>query len=646
MDQQERREYFDALYGRAPEPAAADAAHTAGEFQTEQVKVPPADLPHVWALAYESRYGHKPSFPEFSAAKGRGFELSTLKGNPAESNSPISGDGTAAGSEAAFAGTGVYPTVSMTTPLEAPWHDDGLAALVADAKSEEPYRQDAQSTDTSAQSRSPEGVETPVQPARIGAKIPLPRHVTRWVWLGVGAACFVWAAVSAGYYFANYFGASPTGFSFYWTHQSSELNRYVQSYNAHGPLSPKTLRWYVWSDTKKPIAAADLKHKPNLPSSITAAAGRPRHGLLPGTSMQRTGTQYLLFPKYQVVVTPQKLALHTDVPDLTLSVAGSDVGTSDSASYTRTLNRVFPGSYNVAAKGVSNQVKVDLRQSVKATTGTARANFNLQFVTFHLYSNVLDGDVYVGTSKIGTLSGGDYKFNQIPVLVDQQLRVQKIFPDGVVKTRSIPVSDVADGSSVYLNWSQGLTQSAASDLFSNAESILSDLTDGYSSGNVASVFDGGTSNPVYVQFKQNAVTNIASPIPGFTPSSIGFSNVTVNEIKQTGVNTYDVTWSIDWDFSFSDVGNADGTQTASGEYSQTGMYVSQVKYVPGSNAAGESSTTSGSNGQSQQSDGSSSSSSTDANATGNDSTNFLIASLNKDFTITNQKNDVTVEPVD
>lgn len=183
-------------------------------------------------------------------------------------------------------------------------------------------------------------------------------------------------------------------------------------------------------------------------------------------------------------------------------------------------------------------------------------------------------------------------------------------------------------------------------MFSHAESILSELADGYSSDNVSSVFEDGTSNPVYVQFKQDAVTNIASPIPGFTPSSISFSNVTVNEVKQTGVNTYDVTWSIDWDFDFSYVDNADGTQTASGEYTQMGIYVSQVKYVPGSNASSEGSATSGSNGQSQQSNGSSSSSSTDAYAAGNDSTNFLIASLNKDFTITNKKNDVTVEPTD
>jgi hypothetical protein len=44
--------------------------------------VPPAALPRVWALAYEGRYGRKPSIQEFSATKDSGFDLAALEGEP------------------------------------------------------------------------------------------------------------------------------------------------------------------------------------------------------------------------------------------------------------------------------------------------------------------------------------------------------------------------------------------------------------------------------------------------------------------------------------------------------------------------------------------------------------------------------------
>ncbi|MCI1650320.1 TcaA 3rd/4th domain-containing protein [Bifidobacterium tibiigranuli] len=647
MEAQQWAALFNQAFSHEPSPQEFATAKAQGFSLASLGEVPPAALPRVWALAYEGRYGRKPSIQEFSATKDSGFDLAALEGEPDNAVSADAISDTAALDAAASEGLSPESTASA----ESPWQDDGIAteliSVVQPETPDYPAYQTHQDESGNAQPPVALGTAIPAQQAQARVTRPLPKHFKLWVWLGVILSGLLWAAGSAGYYFLNYFGASPTGFSFYWAHQPSELNRYINDYNTHKPLSNDTLHWYVWSDTSKPVAAADLKYKPALPASLSASSFAPHNGLLPGTHMQRTGTQYLFFPKYQVAVTPQKMKLQTDAQGLTLSVAGSNVGTADSNSYAQSLNRMFPGSYDVAAKGTINQVGVNLRQNVKATTGSTQADFNLQFITFHLYSNVLDGDVYVGDSKIGTLNGGDYKFNQIPVLANQQLRVQRAFTDGIVKTKSTPVSDIADGTSIYLNWGQELTQNAAGRLFSNAQSILSNTVDGRASDDAASVFEGGTNNPVYTRFMQDGVTDVKSPVAGgFKPSSITLSNATVNKIVQTGVNTYDVTWSLDWDFDYSDVSNADDTQTASGDYTQTCLYVSQVKYIPGSNVSSENNATNGLNGQNTQSDGSSSfdgSDSSGAYATGNDSTNFLIASFNADFTITNTKNDVTMD---
>lgn len=581
-------------------------------------------------------------------------------GYPEEAESPV-GDNEALAADEADANSettaadntahdfAAQPASIARSDDEPSWQDDEFAAaLFSVAQPEEPdYPESHHDADAGRQPPLPLGAVMPGQRSQARVGRPLSRHFTLWTWSGIILAAILWAAGSAGYYFLNYFGASPTGFSFYWTHQPSELNRYIADYNMHEPLSDETLHWYVWSDTGKPVTPADLKYKPALPSSLAASASIPRSGLLPGTRAQRTGTQYLLFPRYQIAVTPQKLELQTDAQGLALSVAGSDAGTSDPGSTTLSLDHVFPGSYDVTAKGTLNQVQIDLKRTVTATTGNAQADFALQFVTFHLYSNISNADVYVGDSKIGILSGGDYKFNQIPALAGQRLHVQKTFGDGVVKTKSVPVSGITDGSSIYLDWDQELTQNAANSLFSNAQTILSNMSGGYAADDAASVFDGGTGNSAYARFMQDSVTDIKSPIlGGFMPSSIAFNGATVNTIVQSGVNTYDVTWSMTWDFNFSHVLNQAGTQYAAGDFVQNHRYVSQVAYVPGGNASIEGTAVDGSNEQGDQSDGPSGSDDAETYAAGNDPANFRITSLDDDITIANITNDVILRSTD
>lgn len=150
------------------------------------------------------------------------------------------------------------------------------------------------------------------------------------------------------------------------------------------------------------------------------------------------------------------------------------------------------------------------------------------------------------------------------------------------------------------------------------------------------MFDGETANPTYAHLLDH-VTNPQSPASGFTPSSLDLSGANVNSITQTGVNTYDVSWSMTWPFNYFFVSNADNSKTAQGSYQQTCSYVSSVKYVPTSSAPSENSTSSGS------SSGSCDYSSSQSNGSGNDSTNFLIESLDLTIAMQNAKNNVTIQ---
>ncbi|MCH3975336.1 MAG: hypothetical protein LKF49_04910 [Bifidobacterium tibiigranuli] len=665
MNPQQWASLFAQAFDRKPTIEEFSAAKEAGFPITSLTDISQEALPRVWAQAFETLQGRKPTAQEFLFAKQGGFDLTVLDAVAAHAQPEIPNAGSAAQNSAIQGNVAQNSAAQSSASEQMPSAaaTDNTVAMPQDALPSTVFPADAAATtiieavpsDDQINLRAvsdvlpdPPAAQMPLQPGSVigaagaaGATAARTKWSRLIMWLAIAAAVLLWIIASALYFCFNYFGVSPTGFSFYWTHQSSTLTRYADDYDSHAPLDESTLGWYVWQDTGKALQASDIAYKPTLPSSLSISPYTPNQGLLPGTSVQRTGTQYLIFPKYQIAVAPQEVAVSTDTSGLDLALHGRVVGTSDSTSYSASVKRLFPGKYQASARGTVNNVKIDLAKSVDAVKGRTHSDFNLQFVTFHLYSNVLNADVFIGDSKIGTLDGGDYKFNQIPVLADQQLQVQRTFRDGVVKTKSVLVSSIADGSSLYLNWGQELSNSAANDLFSKAQSIFSQLSNAESADNVSSVFEGGTGNSAYIHFRDDSVTNIKSPLPGFMPKSISFSNVNVNSIEQTGVNTYNVSWTMTWDFYYPDVKNDDNSQTADGDYLQTCQYLAQVKYVPTGSASTQTGSDSGSGSSSY--DGSQSTSSGGA---GDDSSNFLITSLDPSVTVANESNNVTINSVD
>jgi hypothetical protein len=508
---------FIALNERKPRPEEFQAAKRADFSLTQLGAIPEDKAQSTWLAAFEQTNSRKPSPQEFMEAKKEGFSLS------------------------------------------------GFAEFDAPAPLSQHYQQQYQQQAFMRQYQQSQAAGV--------VKKPLPKHFKLIAWLvGVGVI-LVWLLASAGYFFFNYFGNSATGFTFYWTHQQSSLTRYVEDYNTKPKLGSQDLSWYVWADTKKPIESKDIKYRPTLPSKISVAK------LLPGTQMEEVGKKFLIFPDYKVVVTPQRLNMSANAEALTLTVNTTKIATSDSADYSTSLRRLFPGSYKVSAKGTVKKVAIDMAQKITATGGTTQAAFDLKFITFHLYSNVADGDVYVGGSLIGKLTGDDYKFNDIPVLAGQDLRVEKEFKDGVVKTDSAPVNGIVDGDSVHLDWAQELSTDTASDLLDNAAAVLT----GYSLSNdidseISDVFSGGQDNDVFKHFKKSIDKNLKSTDnpTGMKASDVYFDNFNVTKIKQTSVNRYEVHFSMRWDFYYSN-------DTAYGHYYETDSYVVTVEYKPMSN---------------------------------------------------------------
>ena len=562
--------YFEELNGRKPSPqefmaakandfdmSALEAEETAAVAASEPEKT----AQEKWLDAFEEKNNRKPNPQEFAAAKASDFSLLTLADAPADEKADVENEA----AEVPQAETEMPAAAVSGNPLA----DEAVEEAVSADKKEKKAKKE---------------------------KKPGKKHKGLMI-AGIIAAAVVVIGLIGGYIFANnYFS------------RANQLARYVSTYNADNGNIKADLKDYVWADNKKEIKASDLKYLGSLPSKISSDV------ILAGTSYEKTGSQYWLFPKYKVVVTPQTLNVTGNASGLTFAVQNQRVGQSWTNNFTTSLQHLFPAKYTVTAIGTVSNQKIDLTNTPTLASGSGTADFTLQFISFHLYSNIQNGDVYVGASQIGTLQGGDYKFVNVPVLANEQLRVQKTFSDGIVKSdSSLEVSSITDGASIYLNWGQILDMNAANGLLSNAVSAAGSYAeDKQDPSDLSQIFDGGVSNSWYKNFRDGVDQGLDKD-NNKVADSVSFGSPNVTNITQTGVNTYNLTVTVIWNFNFD--GNSDSkSPDVQGQDSQTVQYNITVQYEPGSQASSE-------NSNNSQND---STSNTMSSGSGDDSSNFKI----------------------
>ena len=61
--------------------------------------------------------------------------------------------------------------------------------------------------------------------------------------------------------------------------------------------------------------------------------------------MQKVGRQFLIFPKWRVVVDPGTVDLTVNTADLNVTINGIAYATTDGNNYTSKLNHLYPGTY-------------------------------------------------------------------------------------------------------------------------------------------------------------------------------------------------------------------------------------------------------------------------------------------------------------
>lgn len=361
-----------------------------------------------------------------------------------------------------------------------------------------------------------------------------------------------------------------TGYSFgsYYYSRGQVAERYE---TAAKKSFKDSLEYQVWSDTKKEIKTSEVKYTD--PKNTTTYS---KSQLMSGERMQKVGRQFLIFPKWRVVIDPGTVDLTVNTADLNLTINGVSYGTTDGNNYTAELKHLYPGTYNFVASGKVNDQDITVSSEENVTSRT-EVNLSVKYLSFTVKSNLKDGDLYVGGTKVGTLSSGKLDVNKVAVAGSSAVYVKKNFDDGSsIKTETLSIKKISEGQTVTLDADGVLDRDTADRLLTAAYGKFGSYASNHNTtpDGVSDIFLNGTDDTMY----KDVIADIDKNTTGAknrAADSITFSDVDVTEVVQTGEKTFKVTFTAVYDFYY----GYDSKFKSSGDIKDKISWTCNVEYV-------------------------------------------------------------------
>lgn len=361
-----------------------------------------------------------------------------------------------------------------------------------------------------------------------------------------------------------------TGYSFgsYYYSRGQVAERYE---TAAKKSFKDSLEYQVWSDTKKEIKTSEVKYT-DTKNTTTYSKSQ----LMSGERMQKVGRQFLIFPKWRVVVDPGTVDLTVNTADLNLTINGVSYATTDGNNYTAELKHLYPGTYNFVASGKVNDQDITVSSEENVTSRT-EVNLSVKYLSFTVKSNLKDGDLYVGGTKVGTLSSGKLDVNKVAVAGSSAVYVKKNFDDGSsIKTETLSIKKISEGQTVTLDADGVLDRDTADRLLTAAYGKFGSYASNHNTtpDGVSDIFLNGTDDTMY----KDVIADIDKNTTGAknrSADSITFSDVDVTDVVQTGEKTFKVTFTAVYDFYY----GYDSKFKSSGDIKDKISWTCNVEYV-------------------------------------------------------------------
>lgn len=220
--------------------------------------------------------------------------------------------------------------------------------------------------------------------------------------------------------------------------------------------------------------------------------------------LQETGKNFLIFPKYEVVVKPVTLTVTSNQGDMTLKVNGTNEGKVNSS---KKLDGRAPGIYQFEATAKVDQKEVPVKESRTITSSTT-IPLNIELVSFTVESNMKNGDLYIGDTKVGKLSDGKYKVKNEPITESINVYVSQMFKNSTVESEKRELTTSDDQMTITLNADGVIDEDDVRDVWRSVVSAV----DAYASTERVptnlDMFKDGADNPAFNDFKKNIGHNL------------------------------------------------------------------------------------------------------------------------------------------
>ena len=371
----------------------------------------------------------------------------------------------------------------------------------------------------------------------------------------LGLVCLL--ALVVGYIYGNQY------FS-----REAVAQRYLKVANSN---FDKALEFEVWSDTEKPIKKSELTYR-NSKETRTVTMDKLTSD---ASQMKKVGNKFLIFPDWRVAIKPASAKISINTKGLELFINDKRVTKADSDSFSQTISRLYPGTYNFVAKGNISGQKVEVSSEEKLTNHST-INLNVKYLSFKVNSNLTDGDLYVGSRKIGTLKDGKYNVTKLAVTDTSKIYVQKSFSGkATLKSEVQSIEDVYDGDTISLDAKGVLDRDTADSLITQAYYKLDSYASSHTTpDDLDDIFTSGNHNNFYLDVKNTIDTNTTNA-KNRSADSINFSDVDVTKVTQTSPTTYAVEFTVVYDFYYS----YSSEHKSSGSITQKLSWSALVEYV-------------------------------------------------------------------
>lgn len=296
-----------------------------------------------------------------------------------------------------------------------------------------------------------------------------------------------------------------------------------------------------------------------------AAGGRSTDGHF---TYRSTGRRFLLFPKYQINVTPVYPTVTTNHAKTVISLDHHTVATANSDTYTKKLGALVPGEYHLQASGKVGSHQLTNSSDYHITSDTT---YDLELRTISATFNTVPAStIYLNGKKVGTADNtGTFTLKDEPWSANMRVYAQYGSTNGTAKSNTVMLDKNADGDTVDLKYPGVIDESDADDFISNLFTAIENLSNGGDMDDATddedddldAFFENGSGNTEYQQFKSMGQGY-------YQDDNIGGTTITttIKDIKPGPDRTSLVTYTVKYDFMLDDY-----------DHIQTFQYTATVK---------------------------------------------------------------------